>query len=128
MGNSEESDNAHIDGFRVGAGIYLGTFFLGNNWDYRLMFLIFAIPQLVSWSNENGKRLVSFFTLVAIIFSCWSIAFWTLGRGLDLPDELVNWLLFAMLLYLLLVSLPTWIRTPIQRRSGPGRKTPLKAS
>jgi hypothetical protein len=32
---------SYVDTFRAGAGIYVGTFFLGNNWCYRLMFLIF---------------------------------------------------------------------------------------
>jgi len=30
----------------VGAAIYVGTFILSSNWDYRLIFLIFCIPFL----------------------------------------------------------------------------------
>jgi hypothetical protein len=44
----------YIDAFRVGAGIYIGCFFTIDNFDYRLMFLIFTIPQLVSWLKEGG--------------------------------------------------------------------------
>jgi len=57
----------HIDAFRMGAGIYLGTFFLGNNWSYRLMFLIFTIPQLVTWRDDGQRRLVAVLTLIGII-------------------------------------------------------------
>jgi hypothetical protein len=32
----------YIDTFRLGANIYIGTFLLGNNWAYRLIFLVFS--------------------------------------------------------------------------------------
>ena len=38
-----ETDTNFLDAFRAGAGIYVGTFMLGNNWSYRLIFLILVI-------------------------------------------------------------------------------------
>ena len=40
-----------LDSFRAGAGIYVGTFVLGNNWAYRLVFLF-----LSSHNSSNGLR------------------------------------------------------------------------
>jgi hypothetical protein len=107
-----QGDASYIDAFRVGAGIYVGTFFLGNNWAYRLMFLIFTIPQLVSWKDEPERRFISVLTLTGIIVSCWTIWF----RGL-IPrqllsgiDEVFNWLIFSTLFYLLISTMPSWLR------------------
>ena len=35
-----------VDLMLVGAAIYVGTFILSSNWDYRLIFLVFCIPFL----------------------------------------------------------------------------------
>ena len=116
-----------MDCFRVGSAIYMGTFLLSNNWDYRLIFLIFAIPQLVTWvaaGRSQVLRFCSFFALFLILYSQWSmiISGWIsalpggdrLAFGLD---ELANWLLFFQLTYLFFLSLPpSVIRPPLLAR------------
>ena len=101
-------DPRYIDTFRAGAGIYVGTFFLGNNWCYRLMFLIFTIPQLLLWNNDAGRRFVSLVALIGIIVSCWSPWSFSLPPSILLKaiDEIANWVLFASLLYLLISTMP----------------------
>lgn len=110
--------------FRAGAGIYLGTFLLGNNWDYRLMFLIFAIPQIVSWVRKAPglAAVAAKICLAAILLSLWYLKIWqitawagTAGRVFSfLLDESANWILFAGLLYLFVRSLPEYILRPVQ--------------
>ncbi len=110
--------------FRLGAGIYLGTFLLGNNWDYRLMFLIFAIPQIVSWQRKGSgsAALAAKICLVAILLSLWYLEIWqitawagTAGRVFSfLLDEGMNWVLFAGLLYLFVGSLPDYLLKPVR--------------
>lgn len=105
-------DAKHLDAFRAGAGIYIGTFFLGNNWAYRLMFLIFVIPQLVSWRKDERRGLISLVALFSILVSTWSIwlnRFFP-NRLVFAIDETSNWLLFASLFYLLLCSMPLYIQ------------------
>ena len=108
----QQGDAYYIDAFRAGAGIYVGTFFLGNNWTYRLMFLIFVIPQLVSWRNDARRGFISLIALISIIVSCWSM--W--GDGiissgwLFAIDEICNWVLFAALFYLLISSMPLFLQ------------------
>ena len=43
----------------VGALIYLGTFATANNFDYRLVFLLLTLPQLVEWASMPAHRLSS---------------------------------------------------------------------
>ncbi len=118
----ESNSERNLAAFRVGASIYVGTFLLGNNWDYRLAFLIFTIPQLSRWifaSNSRRRWLVSG-VFAAILISCWYAVIrhhFLLAFGGDYElqfgifDETVNWTLFGGLAYLLVVSAPKWFRT-----------------
>jgi len=104
----KQEDNHYIDTFRAGAGIYIGTFSLGNSWAYRLMFLIFVIPQLVSWRNDAKRGFISLMALISIIVSCWSI--WlsdrTYSRWFFAIDQTCKWVLVTTLFYLLISSMP----------------------
>jgi len=40
--------------FLCGAGIYCGTYLLGTNFIYRLMFLLLCIPQLLDWQIQRN--------------------------------------------------------------------------
>jgi len=44
--------------FIAGSSIYIGTFIFGSNFDYRLIFLIFTIPYLMSLKNELIKNIL----------------------------------------------------------------------
>lgn len=123
------SSDRNLAAFRMGASIYVGTFLLGNNWDYRLAFLVFVIPQLSEWFHlENGRRRrIAIGVMTAVILSCWHIVFL-----IDIPfipfeneidrivlfDELINWLLLMGLSYLLLASVPDWLRQDLQKLFG----------
>jgi hypothetical protein len=109
------------DAFRIGASIYMGSFMMGSNWDYRLMFLIFTVPQLARWmrAQEIHKSYVPAVVLMGIIFSCWAMKLgsrshfvvFCLKNGSD-------WIVFAGLLYLFLASLPSWCREDCMRALG----------
>jgi hypothetical protein len=102
----------YIDAFRVGAGIYVGTFFLGNNWDYRQMFLLLVIPQLIAWTREKDLRVLSIITLSIMLFVCWSNMF--TGNALIVwLEELFEWVIFSNLFYLLLRTMPPWIQEEV---------------
>ncbi len=112
-------DQQHLDGFRLGAAIYVGTFLMGNNWDYRLVFTLFCLPQLVDWSRDarHELRLAARLALVALLTSLWSqflfpLAHHVPGGGIValVVDEAADWLLLGALLYLLPAALPDWLR------------------
>jgi hypothetical protein len=109
----------HIDAFRVGACIYVGCFLTMNTVDYRLIFLIFTVPQLVSWlrNNKKGILLVPLVTLTAMVFSLWSFFIMHfLGRKITfVMEEVTNWVMLAGFLHLFFSSLPDWFRGYLNR-------------
>jgi hypothetical protein len=135
FGNIEmgDTDQRTMDAFRVGSAIYLGTFLLWDNGNYRLVFLLFVIPQLMFWTR-SASRCIAFIariTLLATIGLMWSLLFprvtdvslWGLcGKGLLYIVSLLN---FGGLLFLLFCSAPQWIKdgaanleARLQRRKG----------
>lgn len=114
-----ENKSIYLDSFRVGSAIYLATFLLGNNYDYRLMFLIFTIPQLLLWTKINLRYVpqISVITLFGIYLSLWYLIIvkityyfpYSLYFGYIL-DDISNWVIFYGLLYLLFFSMPKWVK------------------
>jgi len=112
------SSERNLAAFRVGASIYIGTFLLGNNWDYRLAFLILVVPQLLQWSRFSNRRysFVPRVVMVLVLVSCWHFMVWFAPRlvgireFLFILDEIVNWLLLVGFGYLLFASMPDWVK------------------
>jgi len=108
----------NLAAFRMGTSIYVGTFLLGNNWDYRLAFLILVMPQLMQWSRNTDKRYaVTAIAVLALVFlSCWHFMVWfapslvSVKEYLFVSDEFANWMLVVGLSYLLSASLPDWMK------------------
>jgi hypothetical protein len=95
-------ETSDLIAFRFGALIYVGTFVVGNNFDYRLVFLLLVLPQLLRWPvpralpnhHVNLPRAAAAVVLLELWIS-------TLSQQLRLWDELVSWTLAGMLLVLL---------------------------
>lgn len=51
--------------FQIGAWIFLCTFIISSNWDYRLIFLILCIPFVTSLPKSNIKFLILLSIIVA---------------------------------------------------------------
>jgi hypothetical protein len=116
--------------FWVGAAVYVGTFLLGNNWDYRLTFLIFTIPQLVQWQSAAPvkSRWLYWGIFTVMLASCWSMPITNYyirayDNEYDLRiktfDEIMNWGLYIGLLYLLVASAPNWVKNIFTQRHPP---------
>lgn len=121
--------------FTAGASIYVITFLLGSNWDYRLIFLIPTVPKLMQWSRTMGPlRFLSTAALACIVVSCWYLpiraAWLDAGHrllGVLLLDEIANWMLFYLLGGLLISRLlPGGIGTGQSER--PASATPPPAA
>jgi hypothetical protein len=117
------SSTRNLAAFRMGASIYVGTFLLGNNWDYRLAFLIFVMPQLLDWtrgSYPRWYRLIGISVLVMVFASCWHMVVWfapslvSVKEFLFILDEAINWMLVAGFSYLLFASTPDWLKAIFQ--------------
>ncbi len=115
--NSQDSE-FHLDAFRAGAAIYIGTFILGNNYDYRLIFLILTLPQIVSWIRlkNSSYRLISKLTLFSIFGLCWAEM---LTKFIDYRitlafKVLASWAALWLLTYLLIACTPNWFRNQVK--------------
>jgi hypothetical protein len=101
----------------VGALIYLGTFAVANNFDYRLVFLLLTLPQLVAWTRNPTHRLSSLAaaTLVTILVLLWV---GSLSQWLNLWDELASWAVAGLLVAMIVATMPrlTGIRGSILGR------------
>jgi hypothetical protein len=84
--------------FLFGSGIYCGTFLLGTNFVYRLMFLLLCLPQLLDWEScrRTGSPIPTIeHTLLLTVIS----VLWLNGNAnghstfLFLP-QVIDWLLF----------------------------------
>jgi hypothetical protein len=114
----ETSDTSDLIAFRMGALVYLGTFVAGNNFDYRLVFLLLTLPQLLRWlalpEVAEHPAVLPRATMVVLLLALW---IGTLSQQLRLWDELVSWTLAAMLLVLLARSAPS-MTAVLGRRSA----------
>lgn len=98
-----------LDAFWAGAGIYVASFALIQNFNYRLVFLTLTIPQLLRWSRAATPLVpAAGWGAAGVLLSLWlgaSISFYPFGIGEwwedvlhGFPyDEVVNWALFAFL-------------------------------
>jgi hypothetical protein len=112
----------YLDAFRVGGGVYVGTFLFGGNFDYKLVFLLFTIPQLVLWARSATGRMAETarWVLAAVVLSMWApllrepLALLPSGGTLGfMADELANWMVFLGLAFLIACSAPTWMKDDV---------------
>lgn len=112
------SDTFIVEGWRgdfflAGAGLYVGTYFLGANWIYRLVFLIFLVPQLFVWLEEAcPQKTLAVWTLTLITVCFWSMCIndspWAM-----LPKQALFISLCGLLAYLAGVALPQRLRNGV---------------
>jgi hypothetical protein len=116
----------YIDAFRVGAAIYIGSYLLLTNNDYRLIFMIFTVPQMVSWIRDKQSHiaLVPRITFAVMLFSLWSnFVMRFLGRNLTfVMEEFSNWIILAGLLFLFFSSLPVWFTDYVRWPFSPAKR------
>jgi hypothetical protein len=102
------AETSDLIAFRMGALVYLGTFLVGNSFDYRLVFLLLTLPQLLRWpaSPDAAGQPVKLpqATVAVLLVDLWV---GTLAQQLRLWDELVSWTLAGMLLVLLARTTPS---------------------
>jgi hypothetical protein len=82
-----------LDLFVAGAGVYVCSYALARNFDYRLVFLLLTIPQLLRWTHD--RRPLALLALAALLGTLWLDSNMTsqvplLGSALHSWDELSN--------------------------------------
>jgi hypothetical protein len=92
--------------FYFGALLFLATFAAGNNFDYRLVFVLFAFPQLFQWIEaveRHGLRGLASLTLGMILLLLWIGA---VSQPLNTADEVASWTVAGLFLALLARTIP----------------------
>ncbi len=86
-------------GFAIGAAIYLFSFMVASNWDYRLSFVLLCIPQWLDWASARdlsvSERLIARTLLTTFVVSAYLTN--RLPFAVLYIDEVFNWVLFFLL-------------------------------
>ena len=80
--------------FYAGAFVFLGTFVLGSNWDYRLAFLLFCVPLLATLESATFRRALLAILLLSLNHSALGTWFGMAGYALN---ELAKGALFVLM-------------------------------
>lgn len=96
--------------FLFGAGIYCGTYLLGTNFIYRLMFLLLCVPQLQDWQIQKCEGDKTGGIVELGLFATVLGVLWLNGNSnghsifLLLP-QLLDWFLFFCMVAVLMLNL-----------------------
>ncbi len=97
------TENKNVFLFLTGGIIYTGTFFIGNNFDYRLVYLLLTIPFLLDIFNhsQNKKLNGSIGGLMILLFYSFFIGSFVGGyKYMYVLKELSSW---SMLFFISLI-------------------------
>jgi len=111
-------DERDIFAFRLGAGLYLGTFVLGTNHDYRLIVLLFCFPLFFHLLKVKGAacRWSVVALVLTLIYAHWALfSGETLWRHF-LLKQATAWALAFCLVAFSVASLPAALQWPRRRR------------
>jgi hypothetical protein len=119
VGEVSPSPTAELLGFYLGTLIYVGTFAVFKNYDYRLVYLLLTLPQLMQLVRQkrpdDARRGLAGLGLAAVVLSLW---IGTLSQPLNLMDELVSWAVAGLLVALSAASVPRLSTLLTSARSG----------
>jgi Glycosyltransferase family 87 len=91
--------------FTMGSLLFLGTFAVNVNFDYRLVLLLLTLPQLFRWIGDpshDPRGSLASAAIVSIVILLWIGPH---AKPLAFSDELVTWATAAILLTLLSASI-----------------------
>ena len=98
--------------FLAGASIYCGTFWIGNNFEYRLIFLLLVIPFFLDEINksfDDFRKKISIFFIALVLVTMWSILIMSHMDGKLLrvisfmTNQLAQWMIYYILIYYLTI-------------------------
>lgn len=84
--------------FLVGAYVYVGTFFLSSNFDYRLIFLLLCVPYLMSLDDRYLRILISLSLIIAFNQLPLHFVLGPTGVGVNILSKLILVVFFTMVI------------------------------
>ena len=67
------NNGKHGLAYIVGSSIFITTCLIGYNWEYRLIFLLFTIPQMSHWALVKRNNILSLFIWLTVLLFLQSI-------------------------------------------------------
>jgi hypothetical protein len=64
-----------LDLFWAGACVYVGSYAVTRNFDYRLVYCLLALPQIARWAATRSR--LAYVTIAALLASMWLDGFYT---------------------------------------------------
>jgi Glycosyltransferase family 87 len=118
--------SSRLDLLLAGASIYVASFLVFVNWDYRLTFLLMAVPQLLAWSRSAlpARKSVARAVVVTLVTAFLTSRFSTDAPVLYGLGQASKAILCVLLLSFLLAELGE--RTRVWRPRWPGRRRALE--
>jgi hypothetical protein len=112
----EAGQTHRLDAFWIGAAIYAGSWMFGNNFVYRLVFLILCLPQMFAWAHgRRGPVPGARPAVAAVLLTLWlstelpplpfGLQSWYLSLSVP-PQEALNLFLFGWLVAALVATSP----------------------
>jgi hypothetical protein len=90
--------------FLFGASIYCGTFMLGTNFIYRLMFLLLCLPQLLDWARGPGGVAASRVILILIMSALWLSGSANGHATFSIAPQFLHWALLYLLAVVIFIN------------------------
>jgi hypothetical protein len=100
-------ERRELDLFLAGAATFVGTFAAGHNYNYRMVFLLLVLPQLLRWAGRGNAPLpIAPVAAAAVVATLWlgtslpilGVGDWWVEASASFPyDELLNVALFGYL-------------------------------
>ena len=100
-----QMSQAKINGLIVGSVLYIGSYTLNDSYNYRMMFLFFALPVLLHMAKIEGFYCGFSRVLLVALAAGWFFCS-QMGWLLFPLKELANWIVFAGMTFLWLQCLP----------------------
>ncbi|MEJ7828303.1 MAG: hypothetical protein WKF91_08915 [Segetibacter sp.] len=99
----------------AGSSIFVTTCLIGHNWEYRLIFLLFAIPQILKWILE--KKQFAFLLLILVMLILWQSFIGNILSKLPLNVHysLISQLFVVILFYCLLSILLNFTKETLNK-------------
>ena len=84
--------------FLVGAYVYVGTFILSSNWDYRLIFLILCVPYVMSANDRYLRIMISLVLVIAFNQIPMHFLLGPIGVGLNILSKVILVVFFTLVI------------------------------
>lgn len=90
--------------FLIGACIYIGTFILAANFDYRLIFLLFCVPYLLKIDHIFMRVWLIISLLIAMNYIPMKVVFGEFGVGLNVSAKIILFITLTAILFIKIIT------------------------